>query len=79
MQLDLLFFDQQIKKIAPLEISLEKGRRVKSKRFVLRNSKQGLHDYVHAVFDGQYYSVANISVHSVCLDYRYRMSKIQLC
>lgn len=30
------------------------------------------------MFDGQYYSLANVTVHSICLDYRFRMNKIQL-
>ena len=45
---------------------------------MLRRSKQGIHSYVPAIFDGQYYGLASVMVHSVCLDYRLRMSPLQL-
>lgn len=57
---------------------MENGKKVRSRRFVLRRAKEGLHDYVQCVFDGQYYSLANLTVHSVMLDYRMRMNPIQL-
>ena len=43
MQLDLLFYDQQIKKVDPNSITLEKGKVVKSKKFILKNTKAGVH------------------------------------
>lgn len=59
-------------------ISLEKGKLVKTKRYTIRNSKAGVHEYLQTVFEGQYYGLANIMVHSACLDYRLRMSQLQL-
>ena len=73
-----MFYDQQIKKVDPEEITVEKGKVVKTKRFLIRNTKVGIHECLQVVFEGQYYSVANLTLHSVCLDYRFRQCPLQL-
>ena len=78
MQMNLLFYDQQIKKIDPLQICLEKGKKVRTKKYVIKQSRKGVHQYVPTVFEGQYYGLANVTLHTVCLDYRFRMSDLQL-
>jgi hypothetical protein len=78
LEANLLFFDQQIKKVDPEEITLEKGKNPKTKRYRLKNSKSGIHEFIPIAFDGQYFSLANISIHSICLDYRFRICPLQL-
>jgi hypothetical protein len=78
LEANLLFFDQQIKKIDPSEIILEKGKNPKTKRYIIRNSKSGVHEFIPLSFDGQYFSLANLTIHSICLDYRFRICKLQL-
>lgn len=78
LEAGLMFYDQQIKKIDPDEITLEKGRNPKTQRYLLRNSRTGIHEFVPLTYDGQYFSLANLSVHSICLDYRFRASSLQL-
>lgn len=43
LEANLMFYDQQIKKIDPEEITIEKGKNPKTKRYVLKNSKNGIH------------------------------------
>lgn len=78
LEVSLLFFNQQVKKIEPEEITVENGRVVKTKRYLLRNCREGLHESVQVVFDGQYFSVGSVGVHAVGLDYRMRLSGLQL-
>lgn len=78
LEASLMFYDQQIKKIDPDEITIEKGKNPKTKRFLLRNSRGGIHEFIPVVYDGQYFSVASLSVHSICLDYRFRACRLQL-
>ena len=76
--MDLYFFEQQIKKVDPEGISLERGKKVKTNKYTIRRARAGVHTYLQVVFEGQYHSLANITLHSVCLDYRLRMSPLQL-
>lgn len=43
LEANLLFFDQQIKKIDPEEITIEKAKTPKTKKYILKNSKRGIH------------------------------------
>lgn len=76
--MSLLFYDQQIKKVDIDEITLEKGKVGKTKKYIINNARKGIHEYIPLVFDNQYFSIANIVVHSICLDYRFRLCKLQL-
>ena len=78
MEINLLFYEQQIKKIDPEAISIDKGKRVRTIKYCIKRAREGVHSYMQTVIDGQYHSLANISLHSVCLDYRIRMSSLQL-
>jgi hypothetical protein len=57
---------------------VEKGKVAKIKRYLIRNTKAGVHECVRVVFEGQYYSVANLTLHSTCIDYRFRQCPLQL-
>jgi hypothetical protein len=78
LEVGLLFFDQQIKKVDPEEVTLEKAKTPKTKRFIFRNSQAGVHQFLPLVFEGQYFSLANLTLHSLCLDYRFRVCPLQL-
>jgi len=52
--------------------------RVESEAALEENSKAGVHQFLPVSFDGQYFSIANLTVHSICLDYRFRVCPLQL-
>ena len=39
---------------------------------------EGIHEFVPVVFDENYFCLINMSVHTACLDYRFRVNPIQL-
>jgi hypothetical protein len=78
LEVGLLFFDQQIKKVDPEEVTLEKAKTPKTRRYIIKNSKAGVHQFLPVSFDGQYFSLGNFTVHSLCLDYRFRVCPLQL-
>lgn len=51
---------------------------VKCNKFYLLNIIEGIHEFVPVVFDENYFCLANLSVHSICLDYRFRVNTLQL-
>ena len=80
--IDMIYFDNQSKTTNNLdksEIFVENKdpnkkvqKIVSSLKFELRNSAKGIHEYIQGNFIENYYSILNLSVHTVNTDFRFR-------
>lgn len=50
----------------------------RTNRYILKNVRRGLHEFIPIIFEAQFFSLVNLTVHSVCLDQRFRISQMQL-
>lgn len=55
-----------------------KGKLVRTNKYTFPTGPNPIHELVPVVFDAQYFSVLNATLHSLCVDYRYRASPLQL-
>jgi len=46
---------------------------VSKQKFKIQRLAQGIAEFVPVTFDDQYYSIANLTVQSILLDFRFRM------
>lgn len=45
---------------------------------MITNSRKGVHEYHPIVFDDHYFSEVKMSVHSLCVNYKFRANNLQL-
>ena len=51
---------------------------VKRKKFFLFDCLKGIHEYCPIIYDENYFCLINSTIHSTCIDYRFRSSPLQL-